>query len=219
MTIYNVNMQGVNAMLDILTAILIQSSAQKVDPYLVAAVVQVESQFNPQTVGSIGEIGLMQLRPEYFANGRPKDLFNPEMNIRLGIGYLAKIKNRCRHKVGNTFLVCYNAGVTGGSRIKNPSQFPYVVRVSKAYNELKAKQIFERAEVVAAVQEKILAAYSRISIFNMTTSSSIAALMTNERCLPLDQKIQVIPLSYADRRKKFLTLTSKTLSWALPWLG
>ena len=54
-------------MIDLLTAIVIASSAQHADPYLVAAVVETESKFDSRKVGSLGEIGLMQIKP---ATGR-----------------------------------------------------------------------------------------------------------------------------------------------------
>lgn len=58
------------------------------------AVVQVESSFNPMTVGLVGEIGLMQVRPQTAAmlgfRGTPDDLARPEINIHYGVTYLAK---------------------------------------------------------------------------------------------------------------------------------
>lgn len=58
------------------------------------AVVQVESSFNPNLIGTVGEIGLMQVRPSTAAmmgfRGTPDELTQPETNIRYGVTYLAK---------------------------------------------------------------------------------------------------------------------------------
>jgi soluble lytic murein transglycosylase-like protein len=133
-------------MLDILTAILIASATNHVDPLLVAAVVQVESKFNTQTVGALGEIGLMQLRPEFFAPKQPGKLFNADTNINIGVKYLKLVESRCRHKLNNTFVVCYNAGIAGGSRLLDPGKFSYYKRVSKEYDALKRENVFKKFE-------------------------------------------------------------------------
>ena len=58
------------------------------------AVVRVESDYNPATIGSVGEIGLMQVRPETAAmlgfRGSNDDLAKPEINIHYGVIYLSK---------------------------------------------------------------------------------------------------------------------------------
>ena len=57
------------------------------------AVVRVESGYDPSAVGSVGEVGLMQVRPSTAAMlgfaGPVSDLFDPATNIRLGVAYLA----------------------------------------------------------------------------------------------------------------------------------
>jgi soluble lytic murein transglycosylase-like protein len=58
------------------------------------AVVHVESDYNPATIGSVGEIGLMQVRPETAAmlgfRGSNDDLAKPEINIHYGVIYLSR---------------------------------------------------------------------------------------------------------------------------------
>jgi hypothetical protein len=58
------------------------------------AVVQVESAYNPYAVGGVGEVGLMQVRPETAAmlghRGGTTELFDPAVNIRYGVTYLAR---------------------------------------------------------------------------------------------------------------------------------
>jgi soluble lytic murein transglycosylase len=81
------------------TIILEASAEYGVDPNLIKAVILRESKFVPQTVGTVGEKGLMQVtdtvgsewakanKIESFA---PENLFEPRVNIRAGTWYLAK---------------------------------------------------------------------------------------------------------------------------------
>jgi len=61
---------------------------------LAEAVVFVESDYNPLLVGKVGEIGLMQVRPETAAmlgfRGSLTELARPEINIHYGVTYLAE---------------------------------------------------------------------------------------------------------------------------------
>lgn len=100
-----------------------------IDPYLAMSIVKVESSFVPTVIGTKGEIGLFQIRPEY-VNYTRKQLFNIETNIKVGISILSKKKKLCPHK---EYIVCYNVGVTGAKKIKNPKEFPYYKKVMKEY--------------------------------------------------------------------------------------
>src|SRR4051812_15795906 len=61
---------------------------------LADAVAQVESRYNPKAVGSLGEVGLMQIRAPTAAllgyKGEAAGLAEPETNVRLGVAYLAR---------------------------------------------------------------------------------------------------------------------------------
>lgn len=81
----------------------------RVDPVLVRAVIQVESDFNPRCVSNKGARGLMQLMPENAREYGVRNVFDPEENIRGGIHNLADLLERYRgdlHRV----LAAYNAG-------------------------------------------------------------------------------------------------------------
>ena len=58
------------------------------------AVVYVESNYDPSTIGGVGEIGLMQIRPQTAAmlgfKGSTDELARPETNIHYGVTYLSK---------------------------------------------------------------------------------------------------------------------------------
>ena len=88
-----------------------------VDPQLVAALVYVESKFKPEAESRRGARGLMQLMPETALwvceqkglSHHIDDLFDPEVNLKLGIWYLAYL---FREFNGDRVLVlaAYNAG-------------------------------------------------------------------------------------------------------------
>jgi hypothetical protein len=61
---------------------------------LADAVIFVESGYNSSVVGSVGEVGLMQVQPETAAmlgfRGTAEDLAKPDINIHYGVLYLAR---------------------------------------------------------------------------------------------------------------------------------
>lgn len=88
-------------------------------PGLVLAVIEVESQFDAFAVSPVGAMGLMQIRPrtgEALARRHdeawygPHTLFDPVVNVRLGIAYLAELQHRFGH--WPTALAAYNWGPT-----------------------------------------------------------------------------------------------------------
>jgi soluble lytic murein transglycosylase-like protein len=80
-----------------------------VDPFLVKAVIQVESDYNPQTVSHKGARGLMQLMPATAARFAVVKIHDPEENIRAGVEYLAWLLKLFSYDLRRT-LAAYNAG-------------------------------------------------------------------------------------------------------------
>jgi hypothetical protein len=82
-------------------------------PAIADAVIRVESSFNPYAVGGVGEVGLMQVRPETAAmlgyKGGVTGLFEPETNIHYGITYLARAWELAKGDVCRA-LMKYRAG-------------------------------------------------------------------------------------------------------------
>jgi hypothetical protein len=62
-------------------------------PDIADAVMAVESNYDPSVIGTVGEIGLMQVRPSTAAmlgfKGETEELARPEVNIRYGVAYLS----------------------------------------------------------------------------------------------------------------------------------
>jgi soluble lytic murein transglycosylase len=97
------------------------ASSEGVDPYLVAAVVNVESGFRATVRSSAGAVGLMQVKPSTakavarrigVAGPMNEDaLKDPVVNIRVGTAYLAELLARY-HGNRQLALAAYNAGIT-----------------------------------------------------------------------------------------------------------
>lgn len=96
-----------------------------INPHLIAAIISVESRFNPWAIGSIGEIGLMQLRPEF--HGPKQSLFNIDNNIHTGVRYLSKIKKYHKKKYPDyKWVELYNRGPSS-----RPKKFIYTRKVMR----------------------------------------------------------------------------------------
>ena len=90
----------------------------KIDPFLVAAVIKNESEFKPGAVSPVGAVGMMQIMPETgewiagqmgLADYSVDSLYNPGINIRMGCWYLSELKFEFRDNL-LLMMMAYNAG-------------------------------------------------------------------------------------------------------------
>jgi hypothetical protein len=96
------------------------------NPHLVAAVVQAESDFNPRARSRKGACGLMQVLPSTarrFGLHRRRDLFNPTKNLDTGARYLRWLVDRFGDDAMRV-LAAYNSGEGNVERFGGLPPFP-----------------------------------------------------------------------------------------------
>lgn len=141
-----------------LASISRSANRHEVSPYLVASVIDAESNWDPGARSAAGAVGLMQIMPstaEELANRGIVDakrypvegLAEPAVNIEYGSAYLRLLVERY-HEV-ETALAAYNAGLANadswarqGGDIRDHIEFPetrhFVLKVSRGKDRYEA---------------------------------------------------------------------------------
>jgi len=113
-----------------------------VSPRLVAAIVAVESEFNPNAVSRRGAQGLMQLMPATAASLDVQDSFDMRENLDGGVRHLRVLMGRF-HDDLPLVLAAYNAGdravIAHGGVPPYPQTRRYVIRVLRRYDPAAAR--------------------------------------------------------------------------------
>ncbi len=98
--------------------ILEYSERNKIDPFLVAAIIKNESGFDPKAVSAVGAVGLMQIMPETgrwiaeqmgLENYHDNDLYQTRKNIRMGCWYIGELEHEFQRNLA-LIMIAYNAG-------------------------------------------------------------------------------------------------------------
>lgn len=127
-------------------AVFAESKQYEYDPIFLMAIIKTESQFNEKAVGSAGEIGLMQIKPdtaEWICKKKgvkwkgAQALKNPEYNIKVSALYFKYLKKTLNSK-SNRYVNAYNMGI--GKLVRTPAEdllgHPYYHKVIKNYTEI-----------------------------------------------------------------------------------
>ncbi|MGB0632365.1 MAG: lytic transglycosylase domain-containing protein [Alphaproteobacteria bacterium] len=112
---------------------------------LALAVAHAESSFNPRAESHAGARGVMQIMPatargEYGIH--PDELWNPRINIRLGLHYLDRLIRRYRGRT-DLALSFYN----GGSRVGRPGRARVIPATRKYVQRVQNLQIRYRRKL------------------------------------------------------------------------
>lgn len=120
-----------------------ESARHDIEPGLVLAVMHVESRYYNFAVSPVGALGLMQILPptgEWLADAAgipwdgPTTLFDPCVNVRLGVAYLRQLADR--YESLDVALAAYNWGPSRiDRRIRQGTPLPkrYARLVREAY--------------------------------------------------------------------------------------
>jgi len=144
----NVDRDGVEA--------LVREAAERhhVDPALVRAVIETESNWNPGAMSRKGAMGLMQLIPTTAQRFGAYDAFNPKQNVDAGVRYLKTLLERFNGNL-DLALAAYNAGEGAVDRAHGIPSYRetrnYVQRVQDAYyrpGSGRLENMYERANPI-----------------------------------------------------------------------
>ena len=129
---------------DLEEAIARAAEATGLEPALIAAVVEVESAFDPFAVSPKGAAGLMQIMPDTARTLALDDPFDAEANIAAGARLLKRLIERYDGDL-DLALAAYNAGEGAVARYGGIPPFPetrnYVRLVRRQYERLLASDV------------------------------------------------------------------------------
>lgn len=120
----------------------IQDAARRsaLDPRLVEAIIEVESNFRPLATSPKGAMGLMQVMPSTQDECEIHQPYHIVENLMGGCDCLRRLINRYRGKLPLA-LAAYNAGSKNVDKYKGIPPFPetrdYVRKVLQAYHSIK----------------------------------------------------------------------------------
>lgn len=123
---------------------LIRAAARRhgVEAQLIASVIAVESNFDPQAVSRKQAQGLMQLMPQTAARFAVTNVFDPAQNIEAGTRYLKELLERYGQDLSLT-LAAYNAGPEKVEQYQGVPPYretkSYIKRVTREVEKSKRK--------------------------------------------------------------------------------
>lgn len=146
--------------------------ANGLDPFLVAALIRQESEFNPNAVSRANAYGLTQVLPSTgrqlsrsagIRSFRPESLFDPDVNVQLGTQYLRWMLDAHGGSIEKT-LASYNAGKRRTDRwstwyeYREPAEFVETIPFSETHTYVQAvlrnadvyRRVYARADVTQA---------------------------------------------------------------------
>ena len=117
--------------------------AYSVPVELVAAVIQAESNWNPDAISRKGAAGLMQLMPATAIRFGVRDRFDIEDNVRGGVAYLAWLI-QLFHGDLRLAVAAYQVGegpiLRRGLAYSSAEVFAYVARVARLYRAMRERR-------------------------------------------------------------------------------
>jgi soluble lytic murein transglycosylase-like protein len=144
------------------------ASRLQVDPQLVHAIIEVESEYDPKAISRKGAMGLMQLIPETAQRFGVENPFNPKENIEGGVSYLRHLLDHFGGDLSLS-LAAYNAGENAVQRYGGIPSFAetrdYVRKVTNIYQSGPANASGNKQQappIVRYVDERGVVHYSNV---------------------------------------------------------
>jgi soluble lytic murein transglycosylase-like protein len=126
----------------------------KLDPVLVKAVIEAESNWNPNAISHKGAQGLMQLIPGTADSLGVKDVFDPEQNIEAGVRHLRMLLEKYDGDLTKA-LAAYNAGAGAVDRAGGVPNYRetrnYVQKITDNYfrpNSGRGSNLYSRSRAI-----------------------------------------------------------------------
>lgn len=117
------------------------ANSYQLDPLLIRSIISVESCYNPDAKSGKGARGLMQVMPTVKNIHDPSKLYNPMMNLKIGIAYFKTLMNRYANNT-TLALAAYNAGSNAVKKYNGVPPYPqttrYITKVMMHYHSLVA---------------------------------------------------------------------------------
>jgi hypothetical protein len=164
-----------------------------VEPRLVAAIVDVESQFNVRARSRRGAQGLMQLMPETAADLDVQDSFDPRDNIDGGVRHLKRLMARFHYNLPLA-LAAYNAGEQAVINYRGIPPYretrQYVIRVLRRYDRDAARAVAQQlAQPKTAAPPKA----THVSAAAGAAAVSLTPTPAHAEPLPIEDVQWVVP--------------------------
>jgi hypothetical protein len=123
---------------DISPIIIKYAKLYNVSPFIIKAIIEVESAYNPNAISCSGACGLMQLKPSTAYDMGVNNYWNPEKNIEAGTKYLRMMLDKFNNL--GIALAAYNQGPgaveRAGGNPPNYSAHRYIFKVLKTLEKL-----------------------------------------------------------------------------------
>jgi soluble lytic murein transglycosylase len=135
------------------------ASVNRVPVELVDAIIEVESNWQPDAVSPKGAVGLMQLMPATAVHFGVRNRFHIEENIRAGVEYLAGLIHDFQGDLRLAIAAYYTGErpiLSRGLDYSSPDVYSYVARVSRVY---RAKRLAKTQRVLS---EPLPESYSEV---------------------------------------------------------
>ncbi len=120
----------------IISLIIAGAQDRGIDPNVALAIATVESGINQFAIGSKGEVGVFQLRPEFYLKGNETII----VYVNKALDLMAEKQTAC----GKDLLpTCWNVGITKGKQLGLTKALngPYNKKVRRALEKIKGTQI------------------------------------------------------------------------------